>query len=151
MVFFRQVNPSIITTSKIPKSPEVRFLIAWSNLNHFLVKQPVLTNSMQFPSTHTSHSQHLQSDLCLESRRKFVVELFCGNSLHVNVVGCFCRGAPLLMFDGVLNATWSEEKASTTGVELSFFFKKCVTTSRAATHGWWDAPLPLWDFSRSNK
>ena len=45
-----------------------------------------------------------------------MVELFCGSSLHVKDVGYFRRGAPSLMFDGVLNVTLSEEKASTTRV-----------------------------------
>ena len=40
----------------------------------------------------------------------------CGNSLRVKAVCCFCRGAPSLMFDGILNVTLSEEKVSTTGV-----------------------------------
>ena len=44
------------------------------------------------------------------------VELFCWNSLSVKVVGCFPRGAPSLMFDGILNVTLYEEKISTTGV-----------------------------------
>ena len=48
-------------------------------------------------------------------RLEFVVELFCGNSLHVRAVGYFHRGAPSLMFDKVLNVTPSEE-VSTTGV-----------------------------------
>ena len=43
-----------------------------------------------------------------------VVELFCGNSKRLKAVGCFRRGAPWLMFDGVLNAALSEEKVSTT-------------------------------------
>ena len=42
--------------------------------------------------------------------------LFCVSSLHVKAVGCFHRGATSLMFGGVLNATLSEEKVSTTGV-----------------------------------
>ena len=33
---------------------------------------------------------------------------------RVQAVGCFCRGAPSLMFGGILNATLSE-KVSTTG------------------------------------
>ena len=61
--FFNPVTPSQITTSGILKSPEVRFLIVWSNLNHFPVQQPAATNSMHLQSTHTPHSQHLQSDL----------------------------------------------------------------------------------------
>ena len=44
------------------------------------------------------------------------MELFCGNSLHVKAVGCFRRGVPSLMFDGILNVTLSMEKVSTTGV-----------------------------------
>ena len=44
------------------------------------------------------------------------MELFCGNSLRVKVDGCFCRRAPLLTFDGVLNVTLSEVKVSITGV-----------------------------------
>ena len=35
--------------------------------------------------------------------------------IRVKAVGCFCRGAPSRMFDGILNATLSE-KVSTTGV-----------------------------------
>ena len=34
---------------------------------------------------------------------------------RVKAVGCFCRGAPSLMFDRILNATLSD-KVSTTGV-----------------------------------
>ena len=45
-----------------------------------------------------------------------MVELSCGSSQRVKVAGCFCRKAPSLMFDVVLNATLSEEKVSTTGV-----------------------------------
>ena len=30
-------------------------------------------------------------------------------TVRVKAVGCFCRGAPLLMFDGILNATLSEK------------------------------------------
>ena len=41
---------------------------------------------------------------------------FCRNSQHVNVVVCFCRGAPSLIFYGILSATLSNEKISTTGV-----------------------------------
>ena len=33
----------------------------------------------------------------------------------VKAIGCFCKGAPSLIFDRILNATLSE-KASTTGV-----------------------------------
>ena len=44
------------------------------------------------------------------------VELLCGNSQRVNSVGCFRRGATSLMFDGILNATLSEEPY-TTGVK----------------------------------
>ena len=43
-------------------------------------------------------------------------EFCCGNSLGVKAVGCLRRGAPSLMFDGILNVTLSEEKVSTTGV-----------------------------------
>ena len=43
------------------------------------------------------------------------MKLFSGNSLRVKPVGCFHRGAPALMFDGILNVTPSEE-VSTTGV-----------------------------------
>ena len=44
------------------------------------------------------------------------LEHFCRNSQRVKAVGCFSRGAPALMFDGVLNTTLSEEKVSTTVV-----------------------------------
>ena len=43
------------------------------------------------------------------------MELFCGNSQCIKPVGCFHKGAPSLMFDGILNVTLSEE-VSTTGV-----------------------------------
>ena len=45
-----------------------------------------------------------------------MLEFLCGNSLRVKAVGCFHRGAPSLMFDGILNVALSEEKVSTTGV-----------------------------------
>ena len=47
-----------------------------------------------------------------------MVKLFCENSLRVKAVGCFCREAPSLMFDGIVNVIPSEEKVSTTGVTL---------------------------------
>ena len=31
------------------------------------------------------------------------MELFCGNNQRVKPVGCFGRGAPSLIFDGILN------------------------------------------------
>ena len=43
------------------------------------------------------------------------MEPFCGNSLRVKAVGCFHRGAPSLMFDGIVNVHLSEEKVSPTG------------------------------------
>ena len=45
-----------------------------------------------------------------------MLELFCGNSLRVKAVDCFSRGAPSLMFDGILNVTLSEKKLFTTRV-----------------------------------
>ena len=51
----------------------------------------------------------------MESGRKSVVELFCRHSQRVKAVGCFCGGAPSLIFDRIVNATLSE-KVSTTGV-----------------------------------
>ena len=44
------------------------------------------------------------------------MEIFCGNSLRVKAVCCFCRRAPSFMFYGILNVTLPEEKVSTTGV-----------------------------------
>ena len=44
------------------------------------------------------------------------MELFCRNSLRVKAADCFRRGAPSLMFDGILNATLSEKNVSTSGV-----------------------------------
>ena len=37
------VTPSWITTYGIPKSPEEKLLIVWSNLNHFLIYQHAAT------------------------------------------------------------------------------------------------------------
>ena len=71
---------------------------------------------MHLQSTHTPYSQHLRSDRYLQSCQKSVVGLFCGNSKDVRAVGYFRRRAPSLTFDGILNATLSEEKVSTTGV-----------------------------------
>ena len=50
--FFNMLTLSWITTSGIHKSPEVKCLIVWSKLNHFLVHQPAATNSMHFQSSH---------------------------------------------------------------------------------------------------
>ena len=75
----------------------------------------VVVNSVYLHSTHTPHSQRLQGDPHLESGSRSAVELFCGNSLCVKAIGCFRRGAPSLMFDGILNVSLSEE-VSTTGV-----------------------------------
>ena len=43
------------------------------------------------------------------------MELSCRNSQLVKPVGYFRRGAPSMMFEGILNVTLSEE-VSTTGV-----------------------------------
>ena len=56
------------------------------------------------------------SDPHLESGWKSVVGLFFKNSQRVKAVGCFRGRAPSLMFDGILNATLSEEKVCTNGV-----------------------------------
>ena len=45
-----------------------------------------------------------------------MVEPFCRISQNVKAVGCFRRGVPSLMFDGIMEATLSKEKISTTGV-----------------------------------
>ena len=37
------------------KSPGVRFLMVWSNVNHFPVQQPAATNSMHLQSIHSPH------------------------------------------------------------------------------------------------
>ena len=71
---------------------------------------------MHFQSPRFPHSKHFQSDPHLESGRKTMVELFCGNSQCVTAVSCFRRGAPSLMFDGILNPTLFQEKVFTTGV-----------------------------------
>ena len=97
LVFFNLAITGRITTSGIPKSSEVRFLIIWRESNHFLVQQPVARNSMHLHFTHTSHLQLHWSDPHLESDGRSVVELFCGNSQRVKAVGCFCWRAPLLI------------------------------------------------------
>ena len=74
---------------------------------------------MHSQSTHTPHSQHLQSNSYLESGGKSVMMHFCGNSLHDETIAidCFYRGALSLMFDGVLNdRVLPEKNVSTTGV-----------------------------------
>ena len=74
---------------------------------------------MHSQSTHTPYSQHLQSNSYLESGVKSVMKHFCGNSLHDEAIAidCFYRGAPSLMFDGVLNdRVLSEKNVSTTEV-----------------------------------
>ena len=90
--------------------------MVWSNLNHFFVHQPATMNFMHLQSFHTPYSQHLQSDPHLESVPRPVVGLFGRNSVSLKTVGYFCRRAPSLMFDRILNVTLSEEKASTSGV-----------------------------------
>ena len=109
----------------------------------------------------------------------------------VKAVGWFCRGAPSLMFDEILNATLSE-KLSITGVtqenlelplppisldshqtqnkmkfwtdprfyshegELTYQVDKTknvwlIVGQLPIKAEWWDAPLALQEFSRSNK
>ena len=58
MVFLNLPTLSQITTSRIPKLSEVRFLIVWLSLNHFLVHCPATTNFVHLQSTHTPHLQH---------------------------------------------------------------------------------------------
>ena len=41
------------------------------------------------------------------------MELFCRNSQRVRPVSCFRRGAPSLLFEGITNATQSEEVSTT--------------------------------------
>ena len=55
-----------------------------------------------------------------------MVELLCENSQRVKAVGCFRRVAPSLMFNGVLNATLSEEKVSTIAVRQGNLELPCV-------------------------
>ena len=95
-VIFNPVIPSQITTSRTPKSPEVKSLIVWQSLYHFLVHQ-LTTTWWGF-----SYNR--------------VVGLFCGSSQHVVDIGCFCGGAPSLMFNRILNATLFEEGVCATGV-----------------------------------
>ena len=95
-----------VTTSGIPKSQELRFVILWQSLNHFLVHQIAATNFMHLKSTHT-HATFTDSHL--ESSWRSVVELSCGSSQRVKTIGCFCRGAPSLLFDRILNAALSQE------------------------------------------
>ena len=45
--------------------------------------------------------------------RRSAVELFSENSQCVKPVGCFRRGYPLLIFDGILNVTLPEEVSTT--------------------------------------
>ena len=58
------------------------------------------------------------------------VERFCGNSQSVKPVDCFRRRASLLIFDGILNVTLTEE-LFTTGVTQGNLEKR-VTNSRAS-------------------
>ena len=67
------------------------------------------------PPTPHVYSASIRSAFVIRSRRS-VVEFFCGNSPRVKAVNWFRRGAPSLMFDGILNVTLSEEKVFTTGV-----------------------------------
>ena len=103
--FFSPITSSLIITSGISKSPQVRFLIVWSSLNWFTVHQPATTDSVHLQSTSISHLQYLQSEAHLESSRTSAVELFWGNSQCVKTIGCFCRKSPSVMFDRILNAT----------------------------------------------
>ena len=106
------VTPSWITTSRIPKSPEVRFRIVWSNRNKLLVHQPAATNSM--------HLQPTQTPIYSTSSRmriwNSVGSLWWHFSDGFQIVDCFLIGAPSLMFDRILNATLSQDKLSTTWV-----------------------------------
>ena len=56
-ILFNLVPPSQTTTSRIPKSPEVRFLIVWSSINHFLVHS-------SSPATPHIHSTSGQIQIC---------------------------------------------------------------------------------------
>ena len=79
LVFLNPLTPGRITTSGITKSPEVTFLIVWLNLNHFVVHQLAATNLA------VAVKIHLQSN----------------QPQCVKPVGCFRRGAPSLIFDGM--------------------------------------------------
>ena len=60
---------------------------------------------MHLQSTYTLHLQHIQSDGHLESSRASTVDLFCGYSQLIKVVGYFCKRAPSWMFGRTLNTT----------------------------------------------
>ena len=62
---------------------------------------------MQFTACLIGSAFGIWSEVC--------VGIFWGNSQRFKPVGCFCRGALPLMFDGILIVTLSEEKISTTG------------------------------------
>ena len=81
---------------------------------------------MHLQSSHTPHPQHLQSDPHLESGRKSVVELFCGNNLHVKAVGCFRKGTPSLMFDGVLDVTPCLRRFPPLGLHRGILNSSCL-------------------------
>ena len=71
-VLFNPATPSRITTSDIPKLPQIRFLTILSITNYFPVYQPADTNSMHLHSTCSPYLQHLQSKTHLKSCQTFV-------------------------------------------------------------------------------
>ena len=77
-----------VTTSGIPKSQELRFLIVWWSLNHFLVHQSATANVVHLQPTHTLHLQHLRLDSHLLFSRRSAVELFCEGRKRVKVIRC---------------------------------------------------------------
>ena len=53
LVLYSALTPCPITTSRISKLPQVRFLIVWSTVNCFAVHQPAATHSMHLQSIPT--------------------------------------------------------------------------------------------------
>ena len=62
----------------------------------------------------------------MESGRKSVVELLYRNSQRVKDVGCFHGGAPSMIFDRISNATLSEGKVSTPGLQKEILNFQCL-------------------------
>ena len=56
---------------------------------------------------HPTFTAPFQLEVHLESSQTSAVQLFCGNSPHLQMIGYFCKRAPSQMFDRILNMTLS--------------------------------------------
>ena len=129
---------------------------------------------MHWQSTHTPHTQHLQSDPHLQSSWRSVVEPFCRHSHYLRLLAIFAeelsrwclteflvqlclrtRFLPLGLHRGILNFSsllFLLISPNLGPIPHSHFLERELIhwVTKAKNVEWWHGPLVLRDFSQSN-